>query len=108
MPRYLKLKGLIESNDGGDTWFISRIWYLTGGDNEREQDFINVPDEWKPYQLVLKRIKEENFTAKTITESEIRDQGFQPESRKRQIPYSIVKKGIERKKKLKEKIKRSD
>lgn len=56
IPRFLKIKGILMSDDGGDTWFVSRFDYLTGSDSEHgSKEFIEVPEEWKSCQLVLKR-----------------------------------------------------
>lgn len=56
LPLFLKLKGTLESDDGGETWFVSRIDYLTGADGEHlNKEFLPVPEDWEPCQLVLRR-----------------------------------------------------
>ena len=61
MKECLKLKGLLQSEDGGETWFVARIDYLSGADTPYEKfDFIDVPKEWEPCQLVLIQNRENN------------------------------------------------
>ncbi len=58
MKQFLKLKGLFESEDGGKTWFASRIDYLSGADSQHDEyDFIEVPEDWKPCQLILGKVE---------------------------------------------------
>ncbi|RLI49441.1 hypothetical protein DRO61_05095, partial [Candidatus Bathyarchaeota archaeon] len=60
VPKFLKMKGIIESDDSGDTWYVSRIDYLTGSESDHgEKEFIDVSENWKPCLLLLKRITNE-------------------------------------------------
>ena len=62
VPIFLRLKGIIKSDDGGNTWFVSRIDYLTGADSEySRKQFLDVPKEWQPCLLVLKRETEDGY-----------------------------------------------
>ncbi len=55
MKQHLTLKGKIQSDDGGKTWFVSEITYLSGSETEYgKKDFVDVPEEWKPCKLVMK------------------------------------------------------
>ena len=71
MKQYLKLKGVIESDDSGKTWFVSRIVYLSGSDTEYgKKDFIDIPEEWKPCKLVMKTVQEKNRMKKEVKSSQ--------------------------------------
>jgi len=54
LPKFLKLKGVIESNDGGETWVIARTDYFAGcKDKSGKEEFFAVPSNWKTGQLIF-------------------------------------------------------